>query len=147
MSIEQGIQASPRNMDFRFARAIGRAVGTIEFGVDQVLDQGARFGGVIFQRLMTLDPFATNTFHISDELSRNADMDVLCAAVKRSSLPEGVHLVTAYEEDPPKPYVVITFSPTWDEARRVLNEGAMNYVSGNTSGVKELALKLSGKEF
>jgi hypothetical protein len=100
MTIEQDIQASPRNVDFRFARAIGRAVGTIEFGVDQVLDQGARLGGVIFQRLMTLDPFATNTFSISDALSRDAYVGVLHEAVKRSNLPEGVNLVTAFEETP-----------------------------------------------
>lgn len=69
--------------------------------------------------------------------------DVVEAAVKASTLPEGINVVRGFEIDKAeKPFVVVTLDPDWREARSAFMAGAINYVTGSMD-VKKLTDELN----
>lgn len=69
----------------------------------------------------------TEHFEISEKFEGLVS-ELIGAAVKKSNLPEGVNIITAEEiQEAKKPFVVVTSSPTWEEARTAFESGAANY--------------------
>lgn len=134
MDIEQGNKAP----ELRIARAIGRTAATFAFGLEQGIQN---IGGTIFKRLNVLNPLATDTFTISDTFDK-LTTEVLTAAVKKSNLPEGIHIANPRDPKPNKPFVVITFKQTTREARKVFERGAKRYEAMDLD-IDRLAQKLS----
>lgn len=56
---------------------------------------------------------------------------VLPDIIKKSDLPEGVHIANPLEKEPPEPFVVISNLPSTDEALDQYHRGAIGYTAMN----------------
>lgn len=83
-------------------------------------------------------------YHISDEFT-GVYREVLEKAVRASNLPEGINVIKGKEiGKAEKPFIVVTWSPDWREARDAFIAGATNYVSASVDE-KVLTKRLSSQ--